>query len=96
MGATDVPYYEFCCEACGPFERLLGLGEAGESTSCPGCSSPARRAYSMPNVASVSRETKKARLLNEKGSEPKLTKKPEPGAGSPRLVRGGRPWQVGH
>ncbi len=92
-----MPYYEFLCEACGPFERLLGLGEAGDSTSCPGCRATSRRVYSVPGVVSVSRETKKARLLNEKGSEPKLAKKPErePGTGS-RLVRGGRPWQVGH
>lgn len=96
-----MPYYEFCCEACGPFERLLGLGEAGESMSCPGCSSPARRAYSMPGVVSVSRETKKARQLNEKGAEPKVARRPEgePAAAPPssRPVRGGaRPWQVGH
>lgn len=89
-----MPNYDFSCETCGAFKRRLGFDEVDESASCPICGEPARRVYSMPGVSSGTR--KKARLLNEKGAEPKVVRRPTGNADpKPRRV-GGRPWQINH
>ncbi|WP_166395420.1 FmdB family zinc ribbon protein [Rubrobacter marinus] len=91
-----MPLYEFCCEACGPFEKFLSFGEAGGSRGCPACGAEAPRVYSMPGVVSVSAAERKARLINERGSEPKVVKKTGEAARPGPARGGGRPWQIGH
>ena len=91
-----MPLYEFCCETCGTFEKLLPFGEAGGTQACPACERGASRVYSMPGVVSVSAAEKKARLINEKGSEPKVMKKFRETAHPAPARSGGRPWQISH
>ncbi|MGH3087937.1 MAG: FmdB family zinc ribbon protein [Rubrobacteraceae bacterium] len=92
-----MPLYEFLCENCGSFDRHRPLGEANETMPCPECGENARRVYCAPGVISTSADLKKARHLNEHGSEPKLVRreKGKGSASSPGPVRG-RPWQIGH
>lgn len=40
--------YEYCCDAHGPFERLLALGQAPQALDCPRCGGSSRRVYSAP------------------------------------------------
>lgn len=94
-----MPRYEFLCEGCGPFERWRDHREASAPMCCPSCEGAARRVYSMPGFNVTSKDGKKARLLNEQGSEPRLVERPraeEPALQpKPRRV-GGRPWQISH
>lgn len=92
-----MPAYEFRCGECGPFELLGSFSQAREGAYCPECGEPARRVYSMPGVVSISGVQKKARLLNERGAEPKVLKNPANDTAAPKPVRvGGRPWQINH
>ena len=92
-----MPNYEFSCKTCGAFEQRLRPYEDRGSVPCPTCDEPALRAYSMPGVAVKSGAQKKARLLNEKGAEPQVVRKPASGDPVPKPVRvGGRPWQINH
>ncbi len=92
-----MPNYDFSCETCGVFEQHLRLDEVSGSTLCPTCGESALRVYSMPGVIATSGTQKKARLLNEKGAEPKVVRKPADGGANPKPVRvGGRPWQINH
>ena len=91
-----MPNYDFSCENCGVFEQRLSLDRVREATPCPTCGEPACRVYSMPGV-SVNSGTQKARLLNEKGAEPKVVRNLAHGAAKPKPVRvGGRPCQINH
>lgn len=91
-----MPVYEFTCEICGLFERTSNFSETGGSAPCPECDTPARRVYSMPGVVSVSAATRKARAINERGSEPKIARKPKDAARPRPGQGGGRPWQINH
>lgn len=91
-----MPLYEFLCESCGAFERRRPFGEANDPMPCPGCEENARRVYSAPGVISTSAAQKKARGLNERGTEPKLVKRREGGKPRPPQPVRGRPWQIGH
>ncbi len=92
-----MPNYEFRCEDCGPFERILALTEAAEATGCPECEGLADRVYSMPGVISTSKAVKEARRRNERGAEPKVSGGVPPEQPASRESPGaGRPWQISH
>ena len=92
-----MPNYEFSCGTCGVFEQRLRLDEVCGAAPCPTCGEPALCAYSMPGVAVKSGAQKKARLLNEKGAEPQVVRKPASGNPARKPVRvDGRPWQINH
>ena len=91
-----MPNYEFSCKTCGTFEQRLSFAEVSGSAPCPVCGESAGRVYSMPGISSTSGSQREARLLNERGAEPKVVRNTD-GDTVPKPVRvGGRPWQINH
>lgn len=49
-----MPVYEYFCPTCkSRFERLRAMNEAADTSNCPDCATPARKALSV--FAAVSR-----------------------------------------
>ena len=94
-----MPFYEFLCEGCGPFEERRSLDEPRELAACPGCGAEARRVYSMPGVKRTDAGLSRAMDRAEKSAhEPEVVRRPKGGAesGKKHHHSHGRPWALGH
>jgi putative FmdB family regulatory protein len=94
-----VPFYEFLCEQCGPFEERRSLDEPREAAVCPGCGAEASRVYSMPGVKRMDAGLSRAMDRAEKSAhEPEVVHRPKGGAesGKKHHHSHGRPWALGH
>lgn len=84
-----MPLYEYRCEHCGLFEHRRDTKAANAPLSCPGCSAPARRAYTPPGTRARTgaSATDQARVERARTGEPTIT----PGRqGRPLPTRGHR------
>jgi putative FmdB family regulatory protein len=71
-----VPYYEFLCKDCGPFEERRSHAEVGGPMACPACGEEARRVYSVPSTRRIPAGLSNAMHRVEKSAhEPDLARK---------------------
>ena len=92
-----MPFYEFLCEGCGPFEERRPLDEPRELAACPGCGAGARRVYSVPGVKRTGAGLSGAMDRSEKSAhEPEVVRRPAGGAAPSHKHDHGRPWTLGH
>jgi putative FmdB family regulatory protein len=94
-----VPFYEFTCEGCGPFEERRSLDEPREAAACPRCRAEARRVYSVPGVRRTDAGLSRAMDRAEKSAhEPEVVRRPvgSGASGHEHRHRHGRPWALGH
>ena len=81
-----MPIYAFECARCGPFELHRPVADAGIPVTCPVCSTEARRRFTPPGLALLSRPLRRALDGEEKSAhEPDVT-----------TVKQGRPMPHGH
>lgn len=73
-----MPVYDYCCEDCGPFEKMAPLSLASEDTNCPSCVKKAPRYITAPFLASTARNGIVASERNERAQhEPLLSSQQE-------------------
>jgi putative FmdB family regulatory protein len=92
-----VPLYAFTCETCGSFEVWRPAVEASRDLSCPSCDAPARRCFTPPGVARMSRPLFSARDREARSAhEPEVvgakSGRPMPGHGHSHAP----PWTLSH
>ncbi|WP_028060583.1 FmdB family zinc ribbon protein [Candidatus Solirubrobacter pratensis] len=63
-----MPFYEFMCEGCGPFEELRPMADASDPAACPACGGEARRVFSPPGLALLTRPLRCALEREEKSA----------------------------
>lgn len=51
-----MPTYSFRCSDCGPFELTSGIADIVANPPCPTCTTPARRVFNPPGLATISKE----------------------------------------
>jgi putative FmdB family regulatory protein len=91
-----VPVYAFSCAGCGPFDLVRPMAEAGEPARCPGCGADARRVFSPPGVALLSRPVRRALDIEEKSAhEPEVVTEKR-GSPLPHRHAPSPPWALGH
>ena len=92
-----MPFYEFLCEGCGPFEERRSLDEPREAAACPRCRAEARRGYSVPGgrgeEAGLSGGMGRGR---KSAHQPGVGRRPAGGAAPGHKHGHGRPWALGH
>jgi putative FmdB family regulatory protein len=91
-----MPVYAFTCTACGGFDVQRPMAESDEPARCPECGSHARRVFSPPGLALVTRPVRLGLDMEEKSAhEPEVVTqkrgRPMPHRHAPSL-----PWAVGH
>lgn len=94
-----MPYYDFVCGECGPFEQQRPLAEASDPMDCPTCGRQARRVYAMPNTKLTPAALSGAMDRADKSAhEPEVVRRPKEGAASEKKHHHshGRPWALGH
>jgi putative FmdB family regulatory protein len=65
--------YPFACGACGPFDVVRPMAEAGAPARCPGCGGEARRVYTPPGLALLAAPVRRALDREEKSAhEPEI------------------------
>jgi putative FmdB family regulatory protein len=91
-----MPFYEFRCSECGPFEFARPMAEAAMPASCPTCGSEARRVYSPPRLTRLAASTRRALDWEEKSAhEPDVVTEKQ-GRPLPRRHAPTPPWVVHH
>jgi putative FmdB family regulatory protein len=93
-----MPTYGFACAACGPFEVRRGAEEAGRGAACPGCGASARRVFTPPSLARVSRPVRGLFDLQEKSAHEPAVVGDKRGAplGHAHAHGPAPPWVLGH
>lgn len=68
-----MPYYDYDCPSCGPFELRRRMVQANEPAQCPNCEAVSRRLVSAPFLAVMNPHTRIAHARNEKSAhEPQV------------------------
>ncbi len=94
-----MPYYDFVCEECGPFEQQRPLAEASDPMACISCGRESKRVYAMPNTKLMPATLSGAMYRADKSAhEPEVVRRPMGGAesGKKHHHSHGRPWALGH
>jgi putative FmdB family regulatory protein len=91
-----MPVYAFRCAACGPFDVVRPMVEAGAPARCPSCGGSARRVFSPPGLALLARPVRRALDLEERSShEPEVVSEKR-GRPMPHRHAPSPPWTLGH
>jgi putative FmdB family regulatory protein len=100
---TLVPFYAFSCAACGPFDVLRPMADAGTPAACPACGGDAARVFSAP-ASTIRSPGAVADAVDERSrhAPQRVTREVggshghghDHGHGGHRS--GGRPWQISH
>jgi putative FmdB family regulatory protein len=94
-----MPIYEYGCQSHGTFELEVPMREARSDANCPECGESSRRQLSVPNVAQLSSNNRKAHSINERSRfEPRVVTREQRAVTEERKVHAGhgRPWAIGH
>ena len=105
-----MPTYDFVCPNCGPFDRLLRIGERDAEQHCKSCGalSP-RMPVAAPQIADMPSQRRKAMAANERSAhEPARKRVSRHGQGcsccgggssagkAPKGFAHKRPWMISH
>ena len=63
-----MPYYEYQCDACGPFMLLRPLSECSSPVDCPDCHEQAQKIFPVVNLRNMSPTNRIAWERNEKST----------------------------
>lgn len=91
-----MPVYAYTCAGCGPFDLVRPIGQTGTPARCPACRGEARRVFTPPSLALLSRPVRQALDMEEKSAhEPAVVAEKR---GRPLRHRHAPtpPWTLGH
>ena len=91
-----MPYYEFICEACGPFDVMRPMAAAGAAAACPNCGAGARRVFSPPGLALLARPVRRALDLEHKSAHEPDVVTQKVGRPLPHRHSSAPPWVLSH
>ncbi|MDE1942860.1 MAG: zinc ribbon domain-containing protein [Betaproteobacteria bacterium] len=104
-----MPTYDFLCPNCGPFDRLLRMGERDANQHCTSCGALSPRMIAAaPQLADMPEDRRKAMAVNEKSAhEPSHRNTSRHGRGcsccsggsaskAPKGFAHKRPWMISH
>ena len=76
-----MPYYDYICDACGPFTASVPMADCQKPGDCPVCATPSQRALLRPpQYVNMDSNRRAAMATNERAShEPKSTRSHGPG-----------------
>jgi putative FmdB family regulatory protein len=64
-----MPSYDFRCERCGPFSRVLPMREATGTSACPQCAAVAPRVFGAPALVGGATPIRRARAAAEASAD---------------------------
>jgi putative FmdB family regulatory protein len=71
-----MPLYPYTCKDCGDFQAWRSMAACDQSTACPRCGKPSRRAVAAPRILGMDEHTRIAHMRNEKSAhEPRVVRK---------------------
>lgn len=91
-----MPVYAFTCAACGPFDVVRPMVEAGAPADCPSCGGDARRVFSPPGLVLLAAPVRRALDLQEKSAHEPDVVMQKRGRPMPHRHAPSPPWTVGH
>lgn len=91
-----MPVYAFMCVDCGPFDLMRAVGQASALAHCPACGGEARRVFTPPGLALLTRPVRRTLEMEEKSAhEPALVVEKR-GRPLPHRHAPTPPWTLGH
>ena len=91
-----MPVYAFACAGCGDFELTRKAADAGAPAACPECGTTARRVFSPPRLALLSKPLRGALDREERsGHEPEVVSA-KAGRPLPHRHDPSPPWVLSH
>lgn len=91
-----MPIYAFTCSACGPFELLRPMAEAGDPACCPNCGGGVRRVFTPPGLALLDAPIRRALDEEHKSAhEPEVVAERR-GRPLPHRHEPAPPWVLSH
>jgi putative FmdB family regulatory protein len=91
-----VPIYAFSCGQCGPFEVTRGMAQAAAPISCPSCGGVARRLFTPPALALLSKPVRGLLDLEQKSAHEPAVVSEKTGRPRPHTHEPTPPWMLSH
>jgi putative FmdB family regulatory protein len=91
-----VPIYAFSCGQCGPFEVTRGMAQAAAPISCPSCGGVARRLFTPPALARLSKPVRGLLDLEQKSAHEPAVVSEKTGRPRPHTHEPTPPWMLIH
>lgn len=91
-----MPVYVFTCGVCGPFELTRSMAEAGAPTRCSRCGNNARRVYTPPGIARLTRPVRRALDHEERSAHEPAVVTEKSGRPMPHRHAPVPPWSLAH
>jgi putative FmdB family regulatory protein len=91
-----VPVYAFTCESCGPFDLVRPVADASRAAACPKCGAEARRVFTPPGLALLTRPVRRALEVEEKSAHEPDVVTEKRGRPLPHRHAAGPPWALTH
>jgi putative FmdB family regulatory protein len=91
-----VPIYAFTCGLCGAFEVTRGMAQAAAPVSCPSCGGEARRVFTPPALALLSKPVRSLLDLEQKSAHEPAVVSEKTGRPRPHTHEPTPPWTLSH
>ena len=91
-----MPIYAFTCGSCGPFEVTRGMAQSAAPISCPDCGGDARRVFTPPGVALLSKPVRGLLDLEQKSAHEPAVVSEKTGRPRPHAHEPTPPWMLSH
>jgi putative FmdB family regulatory protein len=91
-----VPIYAFTCGPCGPFEVTRGMAQCAAPISCPSCGGDARRVFTAPALALLSRPVRGLLDLEHRSAHEPAVVSQKTGRPRPHTHEPTPPWMLSH
>jgi putative FmdB family regulatory protein len=91
-----VPIYAFTCWTCGPFEVTRGMAQSAAPISCPNCGGDARRVFTPPALALLSKPVRGLLDLEQRSAHEPAMVSQKTGRPRPHTHDPTPPWMLSH
>jgi putative FmdB family regulatory protein len=91
-----VPVYAYTCAACGAFDVVRPMAEAGGPAHGPGGGKEARGVFTPPGLARLARPVRRALDMEEKSAHEPAVVSDKRGRPMPHRHAPSPPWALGH
>ena len=91
-----MPIYAFSCGPCGPFEVTRRMAQSAAPISCPNCGGDARRVFTPPALALLSKPVRGLLDLEQKSAHEPAVVSEKTGRPRPHTHEPTPPWMLSH